>query len=276
MLWRDIQDAFVVALRNPKLPPPTAVASVPAAPSGKRFNVYRNNVAVSLTEALAAGYPVVKQLVGEEFFAGMARVYVSEHLPTSPVMLQYGTDFPEFIETFAPAASVPFLADVARVEQARHAAYHAEDRDAIGIEHLHDIACDELEAVQLLLHPSLNLLASRWPVISIWHIHQTQDDPAAEMQKLSPEAETALIVRPRWDIDVRLIPDAAFRFFSALQAGEALGTAAESILETEAADVGHMLQLLFVTGSVVGLSGGNNEPTICATAHNIIVQGRDE
>ncbi|MEZ5722575.1 MAG: DNA-binding domain-containing protein [Paracoccaceae bacterium] len=62
--------------------------------AGKRFDVYRNNVVVSLSEALATGFPVVRKLVGEAFFSAMAGVFVRAHPPRSPVLTMYGEGFP--------------------------------------------------------------------------------------------------------------------------------------------------------------------------------------
>ncbi len=254
MLWRDIQHEFAAALCDPSAAPPAAVEATTERPAVRRFNVYRNNVMVSLIEALGAGYPVVKELVGEEFFKGMARAYVASHKPHSPVMLHYGDDFPAFIAAFKPAEALPFLSDVARVELGWNQAYHAADCDAVTIDNLQTVTPEHLETVKFRLHPSLHLLYSQWPAVSIWQIHQTSDNPAEAMQQLSPEPEHMLIVRPRWDVDVRLLPEATWTFFKALHAGSCLGAAAETLVEAEMAEMGQMLQLLFKAGLVIGIS----------------------
>jgi len=254
MQWREIESEFANALRTPDAAVPAAVSTIEGPASVKRFNVYRNNVAVSLTEALAAGYPVVKQLVGEQFFTGMACTYVSMHLPKSPVMLQYGADFPDFIENFTPASTVPFLADVARIECSWHTAYHAEDCDAISLEHLQAVAPECLDELCLRLHPSLQLLTSQWPAVSIWQSHQTGENTAEALKHIPSDAEAALIVRPRWHVEVRAISPQAFQFFHALQMGTSLGDAAEPFVEADNAEMGHMLQILFESGSVIELA----------------------
>ncbi|HTT04417.1 MAG TPA: DNA-binding domain-containing protein, partial [Steroidobacteraceae bacterium] len=96
-------------------------------PDAKRFGVYRNNVASSLIEALREGYPAVHRLVGDEYFSAVARVFIQAYPPESPVMLEYGAAFPPFLQAFEPLASLPYLADVARIERAWHEAYHSPD-----------------------------------------------------------------------------------------------------------------------------------------------------
>lgn len=83
----------------------------------KRYNVYRNNVIVSLINALADTYPAVQRITGVEFFRAMARFHVRATPPTSPLLFEYGRDFPAFIEGYEHAQDMPWLADTARIER---------------------------------------------------------------------------------------------------------------------------------------------------------------
>ncbi|WP_141701617.1 DNA-binding domain-containing protein, partial [Methyloceanibacter marginalis] len=78
----------------------------------RRFAVYRNNVYASLIDVLGSRFPVSARLVGEEFFRAMARIYVAQTPPASPVLLHYGAEFADFVGTFPPASAVPYLACV--------------------------------------------------------------------------------------------------------------------------------------------------------------------
>ncbi|MBV9559741.1 MAG: putative DNA-binding domain-containing protein, partial [Bradyrhizobium sp.] len=91
---------FASALLDPAGATPVVVTG-PAGKSGlKRYNVYRNNVTVSLINALAAVYPAVQRITGVEFFRAMARFHVRTTPPSSPLLFEYGRDFPAFIETY--------------------------------------------------------------------------------------------------------------------------------------------------------------------------------
>ena len=125
------QANFVAALLDPERACPSDLYSGDGAPVQARFAIYRNNLMVSLIDALADTFPVAQALVGETFFRAMAREFVRAHLPTSRVMAYYGIEFSAFVETFPPAASLPYLADICRLEMSRVLAYHAEDADAI-------------------------------------------------------------------------------------------------------------------------------------------------
>ena len=112
-LLRMLQKRFALALLDRTREMPPGIRAVGQTQPERRFNVYRNNVFVSLTEALVTRFPVCHALVGDEFFRAMARVFIELSPPRSPVLMTYGDDFGDFIETFPLARPVPYLADVA-------------------------------------------------------------------------------------------------------------------------------------------------------------------
>lgn len=244
--WSLAQDAFLVALKNPDLPNPPGIGG-----SKDRFNVYRNNVAVSLRDALGETFPIVKQLVGEEFFAGMAQAFVREHLPQTPVLLEYGGAFPRFIEHFSPADGVPYLADMARVEWAWLQAYHAADATPLGAGTLAGVAEDKLDDLRFDTHPSLWLISSEWPVISMWLAHQGTDAP--DLMNLPSGPEYGLIIRPDYDVDVHVISASTSRLIDQLADDQTLGSAFEAVAQIPDAVPSTDLIQFFSTGCVVSL-----------------------
>ena len=118
---------FTPALLDPERAPPAIVSGPNGKAAGKRYNVYRNNVTVSLINALAATFPATQRITGVDFFRAMARFHVRATPPTSPLLFEYGHDFPDFIERYEYARAMPWLADVARIERAWLDAYHAAD-----------------------------------------------------------------------------------------------------------------------------------------------------
>jgi len=128
---RDTQRDFVRALFDPSAAAPIGLRTWNGSDPGVRYDVYRNNVVHSLVAALADTFAVVQELVGTEFFATMARQYCAEQPPQSPVLAHYGDGFADWVAGFEPAASVPYLADMARLERARVRAFHAADMPAL-------------------------------------------------------------------------------------------------------------------------------------------------
>src|SRR5215475_14376749 len=108
MLPRELSyTAFSAALLDPEQPIPSVVAGPEGKASAKRYGVYRNNVTVSLIDALAEVYPAVQRLTGVEFFRAMARFHIRAMPPTSPLLFEYGRDFPAFIESYEYAQGLP-------------------------------------------------------------------------------------------------------------------------------------------------------------------------
>ncbi|SDR96442.1 Putative DNA-binding domain-containing protein [Pseudomonas asplenii] len=221
------QDTFGAALLDPQQPCPPGLYSTNGADPASRFAVYRNNVQSSLINALADSYPVVQALVGEEFFRAMAAVHVRQSPPGSPVLNAYGQDFDAFIRTFAPAASVPYLADVARLERLRINACHAADATPLSPEQIgrHLADPESLGSLRVGLQPSVAVLESPYAMLSIWLAHQG----VGQLELIDPNcAEAALILRCQWQVEVFRIDHASQVFIRLLLDGQRLETALDS------------------------------------------------
>jgi hypothetical protein len=197
-----------------------------------RFGVYRGNVAGALREALAARYPVVLRLVGEAFFSGMSLEYARRGPPRSPVLIHYGGDFPSFIAGFPPAASVPYLADVARLESAHWEAYHARDGRPAQLEALAYLDPAALAETRFEFLSSVRIVRSPFPIIDLWSMNLAGNEP--HPLDLG-EAHDALLVRPDLQIEVRRLPPGAASFLSCLLAGSTL-TEAVACAQAQCAD----------------------------------------
>lgn len=222
------QTAFTQALLNPEAAIPDGLIDPEGRPAGKRFNVYRNNVIVSLMDAMETAFPVVQKLIGAENFRNLSGLYVRQYPPENPMLMFYGAAFPDFLNGFEPLAHVPYLADVARLELARRDAYHAADAGAVAGEALGAIAPDALMETVMELSPALQIIESPYPISGIWHFNMTDGvgTPAAV-------AETVLVTRPEFDLEMQVISAGQAVFVRALQHGQTLGAAFEAATETE-------------------------------------------
>lgn len=216
------QDLFRAALLNPNADVPSGLSDNAGRPAGARFNVYRNNVAVSLTEALHTGFPVVSKLIGTKNMDGLAGLYLRAHPPTSPVLSQYGHSFPEFIESLPQLAHLGYLPDVARLEMALRRSYHAADAKPIAAEKLASLDADHLLNARLTLAPAVELITSNWPIYDIWRFNTEDDAP-----KPSATAQAILITRPEFDPLPNLLPAGGAIWLGALIKGATVGEALE-------------------------------------------------
>jgi putative DNA-binding protein len=229
------QREFALALLEAELPAPSGLVGPDGEASARRFAVYRNNVVAGLIEALRAAFPAVHRIVGADFFFAMARAYVVNEPPTSPVMLDYGAGLADFIARFEPAATLPYLVDVARIERAWSEAYHAPEASPIDASRFLAIAAGRLPAMRLVLHPSLRVVRSPFPALTIWHMNVGEGVP--EPVELS-SGEDTLVVRPKTDVEVRSIPKGSADFIETLAGGRSVTAALQAAL---AADPGFHL-----------------------------------
>ena len=224
----DLQADFADKLLMPGAPPPSDVHGPSATPPVKRYNVYRNNVVASLIQVLEARYHVVLRLVGEEFFRGMARLYLEAEPPRSAVLAEFGGGLAVFIKDFEPATELTYLADVARLEWLQHVAYHAADALPLGPGDLASVVAATVPKLKFTLHPSVGVLASAFPVVAIWETNKRDD--AVKPIRLEQGGETALVVRPALEVETRKAPPGTDAFLAALATGQTLAEAAATAL----------------------------------------------
>lgn len=188
-----------------------------AGPAERRFAVYRNNVAVGLIRALETRFPAVRALVGEEFFCAAARDFIRRHPPASPLLTQFGDPLPGFLAGFGPAAELPYLADIARIEAARTRAYHAADLPRLDGGAFAALPPGALERLCVRLHPAVTVIRSPHPV---WDILTAANGADTGVTDWMPQA--VLIDRPGLDVVARPIPIGTATFLSALAGGDPL------------------------------------------------------
>lgn len=256
-------DAFAALLLDPSLPCPPGIHARPGADPALRLAVHRNNVVSSLIDALADALPVTQALVGVEFFRAMASVFVRQQPPRSRLLVQYGDDMPAFIERFEPARSLPYLADVARLERARVRACHAADAAPVSGEAIGAALAvvDAVGRLRLVCHPSVSMLESRFAMASLWAAHQTGDD--TDLATVDPhEAEAALVLRHGLEVLVLRVPRGFAPFYAALLRGDGLADAAAQAGEVacgpaQTFDLVEALALLMRHGAITGLLGSD-------------------
>lgn len=247
---RELQAEFTAALfdRGHALPVDVTDRHGARRPT-RRFNIHRNNVFGCLTDLLLAYFPVVARLVGAEFFFAMAREFVRESPPRSPVLSRYGGRFPVFIQKFPPARDLPYLVDIARLEWLRQRAYHARDQVPIAADDLAAIPARHVPDVTFELHPSVGLVVSRYPVVTIWQTNRHD----AEVRPISLDGggEAALIVRPQLEVLVVPLPSGADTFVALLRMAHTVRKAANaSRLTDREFNLQRSLALLIDAGAI--------------------------
>lgn len=247
------QGVFAAALRTADPAPLAPWLSDPAA--NDRFAVYRNNFMLGCADRLAAAYPAVTRLVGEKFFQATAKTYIAANPPSDPRLVSYGADFPDFLDGFEPAASLPYLGDVARIEAAWTRAHYAPDAAPLSPAAVKSLPPERIAALKPGLHSSARLAASDYPAFSIYRANR--GDGLGARISLDRGGETALVWRPGREVLTESLSPGEAVFLGALQAGAALGAAGEAALKTD-----HSFNLAGVFGQWLnrGALGGPGAP----------------
>ena len=219
-------------------------------PLNERLKIYHNNVLGSLSKNILATYPLLEALVGEDFLKTLAREFVMENPPQSACLHHYGEGFNDFLKEHKSTQNMAYLPDVAALEWALHKAYHAADDSPMSNEDLSAIAANSLAETKLVLHDSLSLIASPYPLQAIRDMCLKQTDDAPDM---AIDHKTRLIVwRQQLEVNILSLKDDEFMMLSEIKRAKSLGDAIEGTLNNHPNfDFGSFLQknIIFETFS---------------------------
>lgn len=230
MSLHAFQASFHAALRADP-----ASGALPGFAAQPGFAVYRNTVLKGGVDALAANYPAARAFVGDEWFRAAAACYVREWPPTQPMLTHYGASFADFLRRFPPAAALPCLPAVARLDRHWTEAHLAPAAPRADAAQLATRAPTELATLRLRPHP-----AARWawfddvPAFSLWQVNRGEVSmPPGGLDAIPWRSEGALTTRPHDAVQVTPIPLAACTLLDACAHGATLATAASVTLAAD-------------------------------------------
>jgi hypothetical protein len=242
--FAELQHSFAAAILGQPAELPIRAATAARVASG--LAVYRNNVMSGLIKVVAARFPAVRRLLGEDCFLESVRRCIAAEPPRSPLLLVYGDGFPQFLRSIGGDACI---ADIADLEVARGKAYHAADAVSLPPQAFAAIPAERLAGLRLAFHPSVSLLQSRFPIVSLWHANREAGDVA--LPRVRPEA--ALIARPMLEVEVWNLPPGGCAFLTALRRGATMAEAAEAaMVAAPDFDLAVNLAVLIEAGVVTG------------------------
>ncbi|WP_165184834.1 DNA-binding domain-containing protein [Caulobacter soli] len=247
------QDAFVTALAGRTAAPITAWLPDDAdQPPG--LAVYRNTIAKGCVDALAANFPTVASLVGDDWFRAAAALFAAEHPPASAALAAYGEAFPDWLSRFPPADDLPYLPAMAQMDRLWTTALFAPEAEPLAAEAF-ALAPDVLAAARPRLHPSLAFAGFDSGLPGLWLAAR---EPEPGEMVLADDPQGVLIVRPHDTVRSRLLDRAGFAFLTAARDGASLGAAITAAAETDpAADLAALFAALIADGVFSGLDLGD-------------------
>ena len=255
-LWRDAAPEVLVGWTRD------------SAHVSRGLQAYRANAGALAERALAAAYPTLQQLVGEESFAALARHFWQQHAPERGDLGIWGAGLAEFVASAPDLAADPYLADVARLEWAVHRAASAADDEAppLGLELL---GHGDPSALCLSPRPGTAVLISGHPVLTIWQAHRPGAERSPERFQAVREAfaqgrsDCALVWRSGWRVEVAGLARDEACFTQQVLRGQTLGAAWQSLDEPAGFDFEAWLLAQLQRGwlGAAGPAGAPRQPT---------------
>lgn len=238
---REQQRAFAAALRDPQ-------AACPVAPS-RNLSIYRNNSAIAFRGALERSFPAILRRVGVDYFRQLCAHY-RERFPSRSGDLHFaGQHFAEFLAGHL-ADDYAWLADLARIEWAREQASVAAELPPLPVSALAGHDGESLERLVFGLQPSLHLVASPFPVFTVWERNHSGNVTPVDQ---SMGGEVGLI-RIRSDTpQIRRLELPVFTFLTSLREGTTLG---EAVSRAALDESGLAQALRFAFGEELVVSAG--------------------
>lgn len=246
---RELQDAFARGVTHADFAAIAALVLDGEVPAVNRLGIYRNTYLVTLNKALCATYPAVGKLVGQEFLEGAVAAFVEENPPRTGYLNDYGGEFGDFLAGFAPAASLPYLPDVARVEWAISAAANAPDAPVLDMLALASLGADEQARLRLTPHPSLRMVRASHDADLIRRAVLESDDAALAALRPRDEPFWLLVHRAEDGVISRRLGDAEHSCTAALCAGVPL---ASVMADANPDEIAVLLADHFVNGRFTG------------------------
>jgi len=251
--FSEIQE-FADALFDTEKKVPEGIIGPDGQSAPKRFSVYRNNVALSLREALEQTYPGVRKIVGTDNFNILSGLYFSAYPPQTPMMQAYGDKFPKFLKEFEPLQHSPFLTDLANVEKFWIDAYHASDKAILDAAELGRIDPEQVIHTSFNCHPATAIVKSRYQLHELFLSRDEEGESNVSYEEANC-AQAVLLTRPFLDVQVNKLGPAETEFFNMIINTATLGKSIERAMEVDANfDASAAIALMLSTGAMCDLS----------------------
>lgn len=226
MSLRTLQQAFAADLHREDLANLHGLVVDGEMSSERRMNVYRNNFRASLSTVLADTFPVVRKLVGADFFRHIFDEYVRDHPVRSGDAREFGRHLSEFLVGFESTSMLPYLVDVARLEWLYHVVFHASSATPFEQDTVARLVPADFPNLTFELGSACRLLHSPYPVFRIWEVNQ-EGYVGGGRTNLTEGPQTVLVLRPKSAVELWRLTRAESTFVGALRAGHCLGRATE-------------------------------------------------
>lgn len=207
--------------------------------------------AAALLDTLIRRFPAVSRLAGPEAFRAAATSYVQGEARKASFHAEFGENFCDYLDDCREAAGLPWLPDLARLEWLRWSAWRAPDCPSLTGKNLCAVPAQLAPALLIEPHPSLGIIASNYPVVSVWESHGA--DAESRRASLRRGSEEAMIVRVGRSVRVLRTPPGAYQFIDKVRKGATVAVALDAAAEWNPQfDMEHTLKWFSWSGAIAG------------------------
>lgn len=189
----------------------------------ERLHIYYSAYRLRLIAALAVDYPVLKAFVGEQRFEQLAAAYIEARPSMVRNLRWFGDSMPGFLRNDPCFRNETMLAELAEFEWAQGLAFDASDAAQLGFDELASVPADDWPRLRFVAHPSLQLVASHWNVIALWHAHR--DGKAMPSASFQDQVATIAVWRKDYKTFFRSLDSDEAVIWRTLAAGTAFSEA---------------------------------------------------
>lgn len=242
-----VQEALATSLIDRAQRIPTEFFLGEPAVCTERWRIYRGNLHALWKTTLSNAFPVMCQLVGDDFFGQLSVLYGQKFPSQSGDVNLFGQHFSDFLKSEESVCDYPYFSAVAALEWQVHKAYYAANADLLDLAAFIAIGGENLGAYALECHPAFALISSEFAAIEVYLAHQEHEIQIIEVALNTPSF--GAVSRKEWQVQVTRLGAAEFAGLQALRDGASLGEALECAIEFDAElDVTKMLQNWFSMG----------------------------
>jgi hypothetical protein len=204
----------------------------------QRLQIYENNVILTLADALASNFPVIKRLVGQDFFNFIARKYIIDNLPQTPLLMKYGDSFPDYLTKITALSDYPYMQNIADLEINWRNSYHAREHSALTRDEFWKILLSkeydfQKNEVSIEFIPSLNLVKSAYPIDQIWSNNQLDNDNNEEATLINEPRFLVIFKNDHFEMNMHKVAENFYNFLEELKGESTLLQAADRFLEVK-------------------------------------------
>ncbi|MCB9964802.1 MAG: putative DNA-binding domain-containing protein [Rhodospirillales bacterium] len=202
-------------------------------PVSERLRVYQDNILHGLSAKMSERLPVIAALGGDDFALCLLRQYICQSPPQSGCLADYGRTLPDFIAGYAPAAALPYLPDLVKLELEICAAEQAADDLPLSHSDLDMLQQNaESELVYLPLRTSVSLLSSPYQIYELraYLLSSAQGTEVQPSIVPSTKDTYVLIYRPFLKAEYCTLSPEEYFLLHALKEGVCLNDALSKVL----------------------------------------------